>query len=100
MQRFSGPYPSQLISRLNEKHITKILELSEKDEERAFEESKSKRKYSLFYLIIFSGLFIFATLFLVSKDVELYKEILKLIAIFGGGMVSGYGLKSYLDRRK
>jgi hypothetical protein len=31
---------------------------------------------------------------------ELYKEIIKLLAIYLGGLGSGFGIKSYMDRNK
>jgi hypothetical protein len=45
-------------------------------------------------------MFVFATVFLVGHDKELYQEILKLLAVFLGGLGSGFGFKGYLDRKK
>jgi hypothetical protein len=84
----------------NETHVTKILELAEKDDERAFADAQASKKYILGYVLIFSVLFIFATVFLVGQNTELYKEMLKLLAMFLGGLGSGFGLKGYLDRKK
>lgn len=100
MQRFSGPVPSPFLAKINETHVTKILELAEKDDERAFADAQSSKKYIFGYVLIFSVLFIFATVFLVGQNTELYKEILKLLAMFLGGLGSGFGLKGYLDRKK
>jgi len=47
-------------------------------------------------LIIFVALFVFLTVFLVGADKELYKEAVKLFAVFLGG----FGVKSYMDRNK
>ncbi len=100
MQRSSGPLPPQFLSKLNEKHIDKILDLSEKDDDRTFKDIQSSKKYMLTYVLIFSALFVFLTLFLVNENIDLYKEILKLLVVFAGGLGSGYGLKTYMERRK
>lgn len=99
MQRMSGPMPHPLSSKINEKHIDKILELAEKDDERAFGDTSQSRRYTFAYLALFSALFVFATVFLVGKDTELYKELLKLLAMFAGGLGSGFGIKSYMDKK-
>ncbi|MCD4692692.1 MAG: hypothetical protein K8R79_07255 [Calditrichales bacterium] len=100
MQRTSMPVYPQLLSKLNEGHITKILDLSEKDDDRVFKDIQSSRKFTLTYVIIFIALFVFITLFLVGKNPALYQDILKVIVVFAGGLGSGYGLKTYLEKRK
>lgn len=99
MQRMSGPIPHPLADKINDKHIDKILDLAEKDDERVFQDTSQSRRYTLAYLALFVALFVFATVFLVGKDTELYKEILKLLAIFAGGLGSGFGIKSYMDKK-
>ena len=39
MQRFSGAMPNPLLSKINEKHIDRILDISERDDENSFNES-------------------------------------------------------------
>lgn len=100
MQRFSGLLPSPFLTKINETHISKILEIAEKDDERSFVDAQSSKKYIFACVLIFCALFVFATVFLMGKDKELYKEILKLLAMFLGGLGSGFGLKGYLDGKK
>ena len=100
MQRSSGPFPPQLLSKFNENHIDKILELSEKDDDRTYKDIQSSRKYTLTYVLILTALFVFITLYLVGENTALYKEILKLLVVFAGGLGSGYGLRTYLGKRK
>nr|VFJ88816.1 MAG: hypothetical protein BECKLFY1418B_GA0070995_101219 [Candidatus Kentron sp. LFY] len=95
-----GPAPNPLTEKLNEGHIDKILDLSAKSEERLFQETSQSRRFTLLYALIFAALFIFLTIFLVQADKDLYKEALKLFAVFGGGFGGGFGMKSYLDRGK
>lgn len=99
MQRF-GPMPNPLAEKINEKHIDKILDITEKDEERSFKDAGESRKFTLIYVLVFAVLFVFATVFLVGSDKDLYKEVIKLFAVFFGGLGSGFGIKSYMDRNK
>lgn len=99
LQRF-GPMPNPLTDKLNEKHIDKILEISAKDDERTFADAAQSRWFALGYVIIFVALFIFLTIFLVGADKELYKEAVKLFAVFLGGFGGGFGVKTYMDRDK
>ena len=96
----SGLIANPITHKINEKHIDKILEITEKDDDRSFKDAVESRKYALIYFIIFAGLFVFSTIFLVSYDKELYKEVIKLFAVFLGGLGSGFGFKSYLDRNR
>ena len=95
-----GPTPNPLTKKINEKHIDKILEIAEKDDERSFKDAGENRKFTLIYVLVFAALFIFSTIFLVGSDKELYKEVIKLFAVFLGGLGSGFGIKSYMDRSK
>lgn len=99
MHRF-GPMPNPIAAKITEKHIDKILSLAEKDDEHSFKDAGEIRKFTLIYVLIFSGLFVFSTIFLVGSDKELYKEVIKLFAVFFGGLGSGFGIKSYIDRKK
>lgn len=95
MQRVSTPFVSPIQRKINEGHISKILEIVEKDDERTFADAQSSKKYTLVYVIIFSLLFVFATVFLTNKNEELYKEVLKFFIVFLGGLGSGFGLGKY-----
>lgn len=100
MQRISSSsLVSPVYEKINEQHISKILDISEKDDERAFADSQSARIYSLITLVIVLVFFGSLTVFLVNKDVAVYQEILKIIIIFGGGFGSGFGFKGYVDRK-
>lgn len=101
MQRVSSSsLVSPISEKINEKHITQILNIVEKDDERAFADTQSARRYFLITLIIVLLFFGGLTVFLVNKDVAVYQELLKIIIIFGGGFGSGIGFKGYLDRKK
>lgn len=100
MQRISGPMPNPIVSKLNENHIDRILDISEKEEENAYKDSQSNKAYNLVYFILAILLFVFLIIFLVKEDKELLVEILKIGIAIVGGFGGGFGYKTYLDRKK
>ncbi|WGV27045.1 hypothetical protein [Halotia branconii] len=99
MGRFSASSISPILDKINQQHITKILESVEKDSERAFIDAQDARKYNFLAICIFVAVFVFLTVFLVNKDIVVYQDILRILIIFGGGFGSGLGFKIYLDRK-
>jgi len=95
---YSGPIPNPLFKKITEAHIDKVLDLSEKDSERDYEDAKSTRKYGLVYVIIILIFLGAMTVFLVNADKELYKQVLNALLPFLAGLAGGYGLKAYQDR--
>ncbi len=89
----SKSFLSPLASKINEKHIDKLIELDESSQEREFKILQQSKRYQLFYILIAVFVFAFLTLFLVGKDTELFKELVKLFIIFVGGMGAGFGIK-------
>lgn len=100
MQRISGPMPNPLLSKINEQHIDKILDIADKEDTNSYNDAQSNKRYSLFYFLAFIGLFIFITIYLAKTDKELFIDILKIIISIAGGFGGGYGYKSYLDSKK
>jgi hypothetical protein len=98
MGSVSGSILSPFESKINEKHIEKILDIKEKYDEKIFKDTQQSRKFLLIYILIGVFVFVFLTLFLVGKDTELFKEIIKLFIAFVGGMGAGFGIKHYMDR--
>jgi hypothetical protein len=90
---------SSFQEKINEQHISTILESVEKDSERVFKDTQEARIYSVIYIVIILLFFSFLTVFLVNKDVAIYQDILKVLIIFGGGFGSGIGFKGYMDRK-
>jgi hypothetical protein len=85
--------------KINEKHIDKILDIKEKYDDKIFKDTQQSRKFLLAYILIGVALFVFLTLFLVSNDKELFKDIIKLFIAFVGGIGAGYGIKTYKDNK-
>jgi hypothetical protein len=94
-----GQY-NPISEKITSEHIDKILDITEKEDDRDFKESQSVRRYFLVYLLIFVAIFVFLTVFLVGSETELYKELIKLLAVFAGGFGGGFGLKSHMNQDK
>jgi hypothetical protein len=97
---YQGPLPNPLIEKLTEEHITKIIDASIQDDDRSYKFATSDRYFTLIYIIL--GLGIFLTLFfcLINKDIELLKDLLKIILGFITGGLSGYGFKTLKDNKR
>ena len=99
MQGF-GKISNPILKKVTEEHITKILDISEKEDQRTHEDTKALRNLILILVVIFVALFVFLTVFLVGADKDLYRDIIKIFTAFIGGLGGGFGLKGYIDRKK
>lgn len=100
MQRISGPIPNPVLSKLNEKHIDKILEISSKEEDNSFKDSQSNKKFNFAYFIVMVLLIIFLVVFLVKDYKDILLELSKIGIAIVGGFGGGFGYKTYLDRKR
>lgn len=100
MQRFSGSMPNPLLSKINENHIDKILEISQKEEDNSYKDAQSTKKYGLIYFILIILFIGFLICYLVDKDKSLLLTIIEKGLFIIGGFGGGYGFKAYLDNRK
>ncbi|MDX9695973.1 MAG: hypothetical protein RBT49_09300 [Bacteroidales bacterium] len=93
--RFSHP----IFDKFNEKHIDKFLDYTQKDDDNLYKLKSSNRWFYLLYTLLGLGFFIFLITFLLPIDREIFIEILKLTVAFAGGVGSGYGIKSLIDKK-
>jgi len=100
MQRISGPMPNPLLSKINEKHIDKILDIAQKEEDNSYKDAQSTKKYSLVYFIFIILFIAFLIYYLVDKDKSLLLTIIEKGLYVLGGFGGGYGFRAYLDNRK
>ncbi|GEM_PF-1701750 len=96
--RADDPLLSSFASKINENHIDKLIDSHENGQERIFKDNQQSRKFQLLYVLIAVMVFIFLAIFLVGKDTELFKEIIKLFIAFVGGIGTGFGIKNYMNR--
>jgi len=87
-----------LSEKIQPSHITQFLDNDAKQDERIFQDSQISKRYTLAYVLIFCSLFVFVTIFLVIRDVNIYLDLLKIVIAFAGGFGSGIGYKSYKDK--
>lgn len=85
-----------VLKKLTETHIDKIIEYSEKDDERQFKFAMRSSFYVFLYVILGIGLFIFLTLYLAKDSSMIYMDIMKAIFAFLGG----FGVGNYFGRKK
>lgn len=100
MQRISSPMPNPLLSKINEKHIDKILDIAQKEEDNSYKDAQSTKKYSLVYFILIILFITFLIYYLGDKDKSLLLTIIEKGLYVLGGFGGGYGFKAYLDNRK
>ncbi|MCX5905320.1 MAG: hypothetical protein NTV89_18040 [Proteobacteria bacterium] len=102
MQTFSsrGPGFHPIFDKFNEKHIDKFLDYSHSDDDNEFKLKSSNRYFYFGYSLLCMGIFTFLVVYLLPNNKDLLLELFKLIVIFGGGFGSGFGVKSFLDKKK
>ncbi|KPK74372.1 MAG: hypothetical protein AMJ79_14350 [Phycisphaerae bacterium SM23_30] len=93
MMVMSGQVPHPLISKLEPEHIHKIIDATEKDNQRDFQDKLSSRKSNLIWLLVIC-VFILAVfaLFIFSKNTDLVVPIGTALLGFAGGFGSGFGV--------
>jgi hypothetical protein len=96
----SGPLVPPFLKKINEEHISKVLEISDKDSQRAYDDAQATKKYTLAYIVLSFLLFGFIVVYLADRNPALLKDILIVLGIFAGGFGSGFGVKAYQDRNK
>ena len=102
MERISGVSSLSIGGKINEEHISKIIEYSARSEERVFKDAESSRKYVLFYGIIIAFTMLALTLLLINKGdkgIDAYTKLIQLILSFISLFIGGLGLGKLLDKR-
>lgn len=87
----SSPFPPQLANSINEKHIDKLLDISDKAEDREFELKNKQENYRLIYVVLGIALFVFLTIFLAKDSQDIFLDVLKI----GLGFLGGWGAGTY-----
>ena len=95
-----GPIPHPLYDKFTPEHIDKFLDYSHQDDVNAYSFQSSNRWFYLAYAILLVVFLAFLIVFLAPNHKDLLADILKILAIFGGGFGTGFGVKAYLERKK
>ena len=88
-----GPARNPVFEKLNEDHITTLIENGSKNDGRIFEDSKADRRYKMAYILIGLLSFGLLTAYMMPIDKELYKQVIQLLIAVGGGFGAGYGYR-------
>lgn len=94
-----GPVMHPWADKINDKHIHKILEITEKRDDQTHQEKSKSRWFKLAYVAIGAAIFVFLTIFMVGSHTEVYMKLLEYVVPFLGGVGGGVWLKSYWDRK-
>ena len=98
MGSISGSALSPFESKINEKHIDRILDIKEKYDDNIFRDTQSSRKFQLIVILVGVSLFAFLTIFLVGKHSNILEDIIKFVIGLFGGIGIGYGFKAHKDK--
>jgi hypothetical protein len=90
-----SPY-SPLYKKVTGEHIDKIIEYSEKDDERSFQYAKISKTHTLIITILSMVVFIFLTIFLAKDASNIYMDILKVAF----GFLGGFGVGSFFKKKQ
>jgi hypothetical protein len=100
MKQFAGPAPAMLIDKMDKEHISKMLDITEAENKRGYDYATSGRKFTVLYVLIGVGVFVFLTCYLAGRNMDLYKKLLELAVTFFAGVGGGYGLRAFTSRNK
>ena len=96
MTSTSSPIPPQILDKLNEKHIDRILDISDESDKREYTYKTKKEKYTFYYVILGIAVFVFLTVFLAKDKTDLFLDVVKI----GAGFLGGLGLGTYKKNKK
>ena len=85
---------SNIVEKITEEHINKVIDGNENDSKRDFEYAKLSKFYNLIYFTIIVAAFIFITFYMSNNNSQLYKDIIQYILTFAAGAAGGMGWKS------
>jgi len=86
----------QLLKKISGEHINKMIEYSEKDDERGFRFALFSKWHTLILTILGMGIFIFLTVFLAKDASNIYMDIIKVAF----GFLGGFGVGSYFKKKQ
>jgi hypothetical protein len=88
---------SPIFKKLTPDHITKIIDSSDKNNQRSYEFALWSKLNTFIVLLLGLGLFLFLTIFLAKSNVGLYKDIVQYLFTFLGGFGIGYAYKKFKE---
>lgn len=84
-----GAHPEPWKGRINEAHISQILDSTAIENERSYRDRLWERGFVILLMLIFIGFFLVLMFFLVKHDQSLFKDVFTAIAVFIGGFGLG-----------
>lgn len=89
-----GPQFNPIFKKLTPEHIDKMIEYSDKDDERNLKFEKFHRRFLLIPFFTLIAVFLFLLIWLIDVDKQMLIDILWALGGFAGGLGTGWGLGS------
>jgi hypothetical protein len=96
----AGPLPHPIFEKFTPQHIDKFLDYSHEDEVHAHDLASSNRWFHLTYIVLALAFLGFLIIYLAPSHKDLLIDILRLLIALAGGFGAGFGVKTWLERRK
>jgi len=101
MRMQGGRAPSHpIFDKFTPEHVGKFLDYSHDDDVHEYTLARENRWFYLAYVVLAIGFLVFLIVFLTPSHKDLLTDILRLLLAFAGGFGAGFGLKSYLEKRR
>jgi len=91
----AGPMQNPVTRKITSHHITQLIENDAKQGERAFEDKRASRCYTLVYVCIAVACFFGVAWMFARSDPALFQQILAFFATFVGGFGAGWGFTTF-----
>jgi len=80
--------------------IDKLLDNGQRELDNRYRLQGTNRWFNLVYVMLSLGVLFFLIVFFLPKDKDFLVDFLTLLIVFTGGLGSGYGLKSYQEKKR
>jgi hypothetical protein len=90
---------NSFVEKLEPEHIQQIIDNAHKGDLNEIKHAQRGRWFQLIYAVMGLAFLAFLILYLLPTDKDSFDEILKLLVVFAGGLGSGFGLKTVLDKK-
>lgn len=98
--QFMAPSVNPIVQKLSPQHIDKLLDYSHQESQNSYKLESHGRWFHLTYALFIIAFLAFLVIFLAKDNAVLFSDILKVLVVFAGGFGSGFGFKTYIEKKK
>lgn len=100
MQRITGPMYPPFADKIKEEHISRILDITERENELAYKDAQQNKWILLAIVTMFTICFVGMSVFFVNHNKDsLMQDMMKIALSFIGGFGGGYWFKTHFDNK-